>query len=85
MEEAKEENPKPGPVFQKRLGSIRVAVFRNKGQKGSEWFNTRIVRQWRQGEQFREAPTFNGLADLALVEEAVRYAKEFINQQALAA
>ena len=85
MEEAKEENPKAGPVFQKRLGSVRVAIFRNKNQKGGEWFNTRIVRQYRQGEQWREAPTFNGLADLALVEEAVRYAKEFINQQALAA
>ena len=85
METEKQGNPKAGPVFQKRLGSVRVAVFKNASEKGGAWFNVRIVRQYRKGEEWREAPTFNGLADLALVEEAVRYAKEFINQQALAA
>jgi hypothetical protein len=78
--------PNAGPVFQKRLGSVRVAVFLNVSKDGQKkWYGVRITRTYRKGDVWKEIPSFNGLADLALVEEGVRYAKEFINEHALAA
>ena len=85
MEEEKDKAPNAGPVFQKKLGSIRIAVFENTTKDGRMWHNVRITRQFRRGEGWGEAPTFNGLADLALVEEGIRQAKAWLNEQVLVA
>ncbi len=70
------------PLFEVRLGAIRVSVWRNQSDNG-DWFNTVITRRYRDGEDWKETNTFNGLADLALVSEGARLARDFIADQEL--
>jgi len=65
------------PVFEKRLGSIRVAVWENTTD-GKRWHNSSITRRYKQGDEWKETPTFNGVGDLALVGECVELAKAWI-------
>ena len=68
------------PSFEVRLNAIRVSVWLNHSENG-DWFNTVITRRYRDGEDWKETNTFNGLADLALVLEGGRLAREFIADQ----
>ena len=68
------------PAFETRLNSIRVSVWRNHGENG-DWFNTVITRRYKDGEEWRETNALNGLADLALVIEGARLARDFIAEQ----
>lgn len=70
------------PSFEVRLGAIRVSVWRNEGENGA-WYNTVITRRYRDGEDWKETNTFNGLADLALVLEGAHRAREFIASREL--
>ena len=65
------------PAFEARLNNIRVSVWQNTGENG-DWFNTVITRRYKDGDEWKDSNTFNGLADLALVNEANRLAREFI-------
>lgn len=66
------------PAFEARLNHIRVSVWENEGERGSRWFNTTITRRFKDGDEYRDTSTYSGLADLALVSEAARLAREFI-------
>ena len=68
------------PAFEARLNNIRVSVWRNVGENG-DWFNTVISRRYKDGDEWRDSNTFNGLADLAIVGEAYRLAREYITAQ----
>lgn len=68
------------PCFEVRLNAIRVSVWRNQGDSG-DWFNTVVTRRYREGEEWRETNTLNGLADLALAIEGARLARDFIADQ----
>ncbi len=70
------------PVFDTRLNSIRVSVWRNHGENG-EWFNTVITRRYKDGDEWRETNALNGLADLALMIEGARLARDFIAAEEL--
>ena len=74
------ENDKNKPSYEKRLGNIRIAVWEN-NTNGKLWHNAIVTRRYKQGEDWKEAPTFNGLADLALVAECVQYGKAWIAQR----
>lgn len=66
------------PVFERRLNNIRVSVWANANDKGT-WFNTVVTRRYKDGEEeWRDSNSFSGLADLALVAEAVRLARDYI-------
>lgn len=65
------------PSFEVRLNAIRVSVWRNHGESG-EWFNTVITRRYKEGDEWRETNALNGLADLALVLEGARLARNYI-------
>lgn len=69
------------PAFEKRLGAIRVAIWANTSPANETWWNVSIVRRYRDGEEWKEANTFNGLADLALVKEGVALAAAWIHAQ----
>lgn len=65
------------PVWEVRLGSIRCSVFLNRhGEK--EYFNCALTRRYRQGSEFMTSTTFNGLADMAQVKQAVELAIEWL-------
>ncbi len=68
------------PCWEVRLNSIRVSVWRNSGESG-EWFNTVITRRYKDGEEWKETNALNGLADLALVLEGARLARDYIADQ----
>ncbi|TWU62361.1 hypothetical protein V7x_40900 [Crateriforma conspicua] len=76
----KEEGKKP--AFESRLGNIRVSVWQNTSDNG-DWFNTVITRRYKDGDEWRDTNTFNGLADLALVAEAYRLARQYITEHEL--
>ena len=70
------------PVFERRLGSIRVAVFENSSESGP-WWTASLVRRYKDkdGDEWRDANTFNGLQDLAVVQEVVGLAQQFIRER----
>jgi hypothetical protein len=69
------------PAFSKQLGNIRVAVWRNE-VNGRTYYNTTLTRQYRdKDEQFQESNSFNGQADLVLVQSAASQAAEWIDAQ----
>lgn len=71
------------PAFETRLNQIRVSVWENAGDNGSRWFNTTITRRYKDGDDWKDTSTFSGLADLALVAEATRLARDFIAEEEL--
>ncbi len=83
MNRASKSEDRNRPVFEKRLGAIRVAVWANVSPANDTWWNISIVRRYRDGEEWKEANTFNGLGDLALVKEGVTLAAAWINAQEL--
>jgi hypothetical protein len=70
------------PVFERRLGSIRVAVFENPSETGL-WWTASLVRRYKDkdSDEWRDANNFNGLQDLAVVQEAVGLAQQFIRER----
>ncbi len=66
------------PAFDRRLGHIRVAVWENQSN-GTTWHNIAITRRWKEGDAWRESPTFSGIGDLAQVAAAVRLAQEWVS------
>ena len=71
---------KKKPVFERRLNHIRVSVWANKSEHGA-FYNTVIVRRYKDGDEWKDSTSFNGLADLALVSEATRQAQNFITNK----
>lgn len=69
-----------GPVFERRLNHIRVSVWKNITE-GKPWFNTVFTRRYKEGNEWRDSSTFNGLADLALLQEALDVARSYIRRQ----
>lgn len=68
---------KSKPVWETRLGSIRAAVFENKNAEKT-YYNVALTRRFKQGAEWMTSTTFNGLADLALVRQAVELAIEWL-------
>jgi len=69
------------PVFERRLGSIRVAVFENESDTGPWWTATLVRRYKAEGEEWKDSNSFNGLQDLAVVQEALCLAQHFIRER----
>jgi len=75
------------PTYEKRLGHIRLAIWKNpirdnggnfRDSNRRTWYNISIARSFKVGDEWREASTFNGLADLAVVAECVELARAWI-------
>ena len=68
------------PNYEQRLGAIRVAIWENVTD-GKPWYNVAIARRYKEGDQWRETATFNGLGDLAQVGAAVGLAQDWIRRR----
>ena len=75
-----EQETKNRPVFHKRLGSVRVAVFEN-STDGKPWYNTTVMRRYTKNDQPRETPNLTGLGDLALAAAGIRMAQTWIEKR----
>ena len=56
------------PCYDKRIGSIRVAIWENTSESNGtpkKWHNVSIIRRYKDGNDWKESPTLNGLGDLA--------------------
>ena len=73
---------KKKPVFECRLNHVRVSVWSAQSEHGT-FFNTVIVRRYKDGDEWKDSTSFNGLADLALVNEATRLAQVFITKETM--
>ena len=73
-------NGNKGPAYQKRVGAVRGSVWTNENE-GRVYFNTSLVRRYRDGEEWKEVSTFNGTADIVAAQEVLKCCLHFIHQQ----
>ena len=66
------------PIWHKRLGSIRVAVFENATDDDKVWHTLSCVRRYKDGEEWKDSSTLSGLGDIALAKTGLELAMEFI-------
>ena len=72
------------PVFEQRLGAIRVTVWENKDKEGGVFYNSTIVRRYKSGDdEWSNSNSYTGLADLALLKEAVELARRWVTSRTL--
>lgn len=81
------------PCYEKRIGSIRVAIWENTNDGNGtsdtnttastprKWHNVAITRRFKVGSEWKEAPTLNGLGDLAQAALAVQLAIDWVRQR----
>ncbi len=79
----KDKNDKRGtrPVYAKKIGAVKMAVWENQSDEGRVFFNVTIGRVFRDGEEWKETNSMNGLADLAALKEGLIYVGEFISRR----
>ncbi len=71
---------KQKPVHEIRLGRIRVAIWANQSNGKGVWFNTTIVRLYKDGDEWKETAAY-GRDDLPIVSKAVDMAYGWIWKQ----
>ena len=68
------------PVHRIRLGRISAAIWRNKSERGAEWYRVGITRSWKQDEEWRETASYD-VEDLPVVAQAAMMAHAWIWEQ----
>lgn len=74
------ENGNKGPVYEKRVGNVRGSVWANE-KDGRVYYNTSLVRRYKDNDEWREVASFNGTVDIVAAQEVLRYCLQFIHQQ----
>ena len=69
-----------GPAKTVTLGRIKVKNWANRSKENGVWFNTEIVRVYKEGDKFNESAQF-GRNDLPLVSKAADMAFAWIVEQ----
>lgn len=70
-----------GPIFLKKVGSIKATVFRNVSEAGRAYFNIAVVRRYRDnGGEWKDTHVLNGTADGLAAIECLRCSIDFVNQ-----
>lgn len=68
------------PVYEKKIGNVRGAVFQQEHQ-GRTWWNVSVVRRYKEGDVWRDASTFNGLSDLCHLAKVVECVTAWLERQ----
>lgn len=68
------------PIHEIRLGAVRAAIWRNVSHEHRVFFNVTISRQYRVGEQSKDAASF-GRDDLPVVTKVADLAYAWIWNQ----
>ena len=66
------------PVYVKQVGAVRAAVWAN-GNDERTFFNVSVSRRYRDGEQFKESSSLNGLGDVACLREALVHVANWLS------
>ena len=51
------------PAYAKRIGNVRVTVWENENE-GQTYFNSSLVRRYKDGDEWKESSNLNGLSDI---------------------
>ncbi|MBX7165924.1 MAG: hypothetical protein K1X74_06205 [Pirellulales bacterium] len=71
-------NETNAPAYSANVGHIHLSVWENRSENGRTWFNTQVVRRYKDGDTWKDSNSFSGLGDLALLAEAVRLAQKYV-------
>ena len=52
------EEASTAPAFERTLGNIHVAVWRNPKENGDAWYNTKIVRRYHDGSDWQDSTSY---------------------------
>jgi len=75
-------NDNSKPIFESKLRSIRVSVFKNHGKDGKPYYNTQLVRRYKSGEnEWSNSSHFTGEADLVLARQLIDEVLLFLRKQ----
>ena len=73
-----ENKKKKEPAHIIPMGRIKAKIWENRDKKtGSAWFNTEIVRLYKEDEEWQESTQF-GVNDLPLIAKAADFAFQWI-------
>lgn len=72
-------NEKVKPAFVKQVGATRAVVWAN-GNEERTFFNISLTRRYRDGDQWKESTSFNGLGDVACLKEALIHVANWLSQ-----
>ncbi len=72
-------NEKSRPAFVKQVGAVRTVVWAN-GNDERTFFNVSVTRRYREGDQFKESTSLNGLGDVACLKEALVHVANWLSQ-----
>ena len=67
------------PAYAKRIGNVRVTVWENQNE-GTTFFNTSVVRRYKDGDEWKETNNLNGLSDITAALFALESAARFISE-----
>lgn len=72
------------PAFESRLNGVRLAVWENETD-GRRWFSAAPSRRFVDGssKEAKYSGTFNGVADLVLLREAINQAIDWMTSREL--
>ncbi len=68
------------PAYQNRIGGIRATVWENQTD-GRTYHNINLVRRFKDGDEWRDSSTLNGVADALSSMEALRCCVEYIHRR----
>lgn len=78
-------NDNTKPIFESKLRSIRVSVFKNHGKDGKSYYNTQLVRRYKSGEnEWSNSSHFTGEADLVLARQLIDEVLDFLRRESAA-
>lgn len=72
-----------GPVFMKRVGSIKLSIFENTAAEGGQVYsNIALVRRYRSADgAWHDSNVFNGVVDALSARECLDRAIAFIHER----
>ena len=70
------------PVFETRLDSIRLSIWKNHRPEGADFFTVNVYRRYKAGEnEWSNSNHYTGLSQLALLKQAVNVAEQYLISQ----
>ena len=68
------------PVYSKRVGNIRAAVWEQTTEGGAVFHNVSLVRRYKDDDgEWQDSSSFNGTGDLAAARMAIEFVANWLS------